>query len=96
MQLAETGLRGRARYRNRGWLKLIRADRREGRIMRSSAVPSLPANVPLRPANFAIGATAVLASIGTMRGFTELRRAMRSRLIGFGCRADVRQSVVKI
>jgi hypothetical protein len=36
MQLIETrtGLKGRARYRNRAWLKLIRADRREGRIMR--------------------------------------------------------------
>jgi hypothetical protein len=37
MQLIETrtGLKGRARYRDRAWLKLIRADLREGKIMRA-------------------------------------------------------------
>jgi hypothetical protein len=36
MQVIETktALKGRASYRSRAWLKLIRADLREGRVMR--------------------------------------------------------------
>ena len=49
MQLIETktGLKGRARYRNRDWLKLIAAPKRSGRVMKQTRRAFIARNGPL-------------------------------------------------